>query len=783
PNDYEYLIWTIDTEADATQPYNLTFSDTFNEKDAMLLGYRDRGADEKTYQRSLTITNSRSKYMTVYVLTAHKKSTYDELLEQNGRYSLNNSVSVTLQPADMVDSTSTLTSRATYYKQAPRFEHPSGHFYSTKNGYDVSDRYVYNSDYIRDYSLLEFKENPSATIGNLKYYTDVYGYAYPWTLPDDVTLDQAAANPGLYYGQNPVTYTLSDNTFYLKEISDEEYSDEKLTAEDYEFEKLTLYYYTMKATYNEESKVFDTQSSLSPRDVIDVYAEVGGSGDYIKIADYTPYTGQYNYTAAAEGIVDKSKTGGTNLFFLENVTGFCLKTTNAHWYTLLGAYPYVKLKHSATVDSYVQKAIGEDSVSKLCLKNQADSEILRQNSTIISFTRSADDYITGKNKSSLLKKSFVGATNSDKKREYTVTWNVSMSESYRDNESTYPIPQQSGVFYDLLPDGAVYKKDSLSVYAGSTKLENWKYTVTVDDNYRNSGRTMLKIAINESADSYRLVYSTVHPWEAIADYGTKLLNTVAYETGNSSITKGKTSSQMPDIKEAELMQNLDLSAGDSKRFLYTEDAHDASLLVATNLGLEKKVRGTDDTSYSQSAVTYNDNNYYYNVRFATDDHSKASELIAFDSLENYEVVSGKDAGKTSDWRGIFQSVDTHQLERLGIAPKVYYSTVSGLVIDEAHKDLSDTSVWTRSDSFAGDLSSVKAIAVDMRTAKDGTPYEMPVDTGAQFTVYMRAPHGEDSGEITPRAFNNIYLNNNTINVETGSESGERIIHQDYTEIT
>ena len=670
PNDYEYLIWTIDTEASATQPYNLTFSDTFNETDAKLLGYRGSSG---TYQRSLTITNSRSRYLTVYVLTAHKKSTYNALLVQNGRYSLNNSVSVTLQPADKVDSTSTLTSRAAYYKQAPRFEHPNGHFYSTKNGYDVSDRYVWNSDYIRDYSLLEFNGDDSATIGNLKYYTDVYGYAYPWTLPDGVTLDQAAADPDLYYGKKPVTYTLSDNTFYLKEISDEEYSG-KLTANDYALEKLTLYYDTVRATYDEESMTFKTQSSLSPDDVITVYAEVGGSGNYIKIADYTPYTGKYAYTDAAEGIVDKSITGGTNLFFLENVTGFCLETTNAHWYTKLGAYPYVKLKHSNTVDAYVASAIGENSVSKLCLKNTSASKNSQSNSEIVSFTRSADDYITGKIKSSSLKKTFAGATNSKRKREYTATWNASMSESYRDNEGTYPIPQQSGVFYDLLPDGAVYKKDSLSVYAGSTKLENWKYTVTVDDNYRNSGRTMLKIAINESADSYRLVYSTVHPWEAIADYGTKLLNTVAYETGNSSITDGKTSSQMPDIKEAELMQNLDLSAGDSKRFLYTEDAHDASLLVATNLGLEKKVRGTDDTSYSQSAVTYNDNNYYYNVRFATDDHSKASDLIAFDSLENYEVVSGNDTGQKSKWHGFFQGVDTHQLERLGIAPKVFLPT-------------------------------------------------------------------------------------------------------------
>ena len=59
-DDYEYLIWTIDTEANATQPYNLTFRDTFNETDAMLLGYRGSSG---TYQPSLTITNSRSQYL------------------------------------------------------------------------------------------------------------------------------------------------------------------------------------------------------------------------------------------------------------------------------------------------------------------------------------------------------------------------------------------------------------------------------------------------------------------------------------------------------------------------------------------------------------------------------------------------------------------------------------------------------------------------------------------------------------------------------------------------
>ena len=360
PDDYEYLIWTIDTEASATQPYNLTFSDTFNETDAELLGYRR--ADEKTYQRSLTITNSRSRYLTVYVLTAHKKSTYNALLEQNGRYSLNNSVSVTLQPADKVDSTSTLTSRAAYYKQAPRFEHPSGHFGATKDGYDASDRVVRNSDDFRDYSLLEFKEDDSAVIGNLKYYTDVYGYAYPWTLRDGVTLDQAAADPGSCYGQVPVTYRLSDNTFYLKEISDEEYS-EKLTAADYELEYIQMDIYEEVATYNQDTMQFDkrTLSTYSPTDVIKIYAEAGGSGNYVHVADYKLSSRTYEYTAEADAIVDKTKTSGMNVYFKGNVTGFRLETTNAHWYTKLGAYPYVKLKHSDTVDAYAASAIGENA--------------------------------------------------------------------------------------------------------------------------------------------------------------------------------------------------------------------------------------------------------------------------------------------------------------------------------------------------------------------------------------------------------------------------------------
>ena len=785
PGDYEYLVWTVRTEASCTQPYNLIYEDTFNQHDAMLLGYSVNKAD---FSSSLTRKNIRSNYVTAYVLTAHKKSAYNTLLDSEGRYKIDNAIKVTLVPFDEVDGSSMRNASASYVKEVPKFEYPSGHFYAEKYGYDISNNKVYSSDQIRDYSLIEFNEDSGATIGDLKYYADVYGYSYPWTLPDGVDAATVASDPEAYYGQIPVTYRLSDNTFYLKEIADEEYS-EKLTAADYELEYIQMYIYEEAATYNDDTKQFNvrTLNSYSQSDidngydVIKIYAEAGGSGNYVHVADYKLSSRTYEYTAEADAIVDKTKTSGMNVYFKGNVTGYRLETTNAYWYTKLGAYPYAKLKHSDTVDSYVQKAIGEDSVSKLCLKNQADSEILRQNSKILGFTREGVDYITGKVKNSKLEKNFVGSTNSKKKREYTVTWDTSVSENYSDNDGSHAIPQQSGVFYDLLPDGAAFKKDSLYVYASGAALEAWKYTVNVDENYKGSGRTLLTIRINESGNNYRFRYSTVHSWNSITDFGNNLLNTVAYETGNASIAKGKTTADTSGITEKELMKNLDPSAGDAKRFLYTQAAHTADIILAANLGLEKTVRSSDNASYSRTAQVYSGGSYSYNVRFATDDASKAKNLIAFDSLENHTVVSGADSGRSSDWHGTLKSVDTHQLTDMGIAPKVYYSTVDKLNIEQ-HHELSETSVWTLSDSFTGDLSTVKAIAVDMRKATDGSDFVLPEDKAVQFTIHMTAPKGVNNDSLLPKAYNNIYLNNILIDVTNDNEHSEELIHQDYTEV-
>ena len=779
-SDYYYLVWTVAIQADATQPYNLSINDSINADDTLVLGCN---IADSSFKPSFTISNLRQKYPNTYILTAHKKETYDALLAADKRYTINNTVSVTLTPADGVDAKTVQSSSAPYTKQIHTFEFPIGHFYARKYGLDISNSYVKNSNKISDYSLIEFSEDASSTINSLKYYANVYGHPYPWTLPEGVTENQIASDPDAYYGQNPVTYRLSDNSFYLKEISEGEYS-EKLTVDDYELESVLLAYYLEKATYNNDEKRFNIQTieDYSDSDVINIYVEVGGSGNYVKIADYALKTKQYTFTAEADSIVDKTKTEEDELYFKSNVTGYRLEITNAHWYTKISACPHVKLKHSATVDSYVSKAVSEGNVTKLCLMNVADSKVMdHNNKDIIGFTREGVDYITGKNRESYLTKSYAGSTNNPKNHEYTVTWNTSFYESYLDNNGTYNVRQASGVFYDLIPDGAVFKNNSLSVYADGKKLEPWKYTVTVDTYYRNQGRTLLKIDISEPAEIYRFVYSTVHSWDSFVDFSKTLLNSVAYETGNVNIGGGKTTADSQSITESELMSNLDPDAGDSKRFLYAEATHISNAIASANLGLSKSVRSEYETSFSRSSTAFRDKEYYYKIRYATDDITKANDLIAFDSLENYTVTSGDERGKSSEWRGTLLGIDLHQLKQLGIAPKVYYSTVPGLSIKQ-HNDISDASYWILSDDYTGELSDVKAIAVDMRTASDGSEYVLPQNTAVEFMIRMRAPHTVDTESELPASYNEIYLQNNTINAETGEESDTMLIRHEYTKV-
>ena len=783
-DDWYYLVWEIRTfTEDPTQPYNFILEDSFKLVEGTqgdVVGYRMQGAGS-TYTETGRVENLTSYYQYGrydYVLTKHKKSDYDVIADRDGKYTLENEVTATVDPIDQVDEdTSAVSSKKWTFKKLV-FERPTGHFYQWKFGYDF--RAVYGTDYssyrtvnsemIRSFELGNLKGVTTSPIDNLYYYTYIHGWPYPWTVGDanndEVIDDEDLDNPAAY-GKNPVNWELTDNEIYLNG------STEKLTADDYEIYALQLDYDISVARFDEEKQSFVSQQhTFTNEDTVDVWVELNGSEKKKKAATYNGGNGEYTWYNPAY----VKDTFGKALSLVSGVTGYKLTTSNAYYYTKLGAYPRVRLNNS---DAMVKAA--KDS-EKLELKNYAQSRVTdASGKEISSFRRYGLEYIIGIKRDGHITKEVSGYKNDTINRLYTITWKTEAYEDYREDTKRKLVSQSSGRFYDLLPEGAEYKQNSLEVYADGEELLKGSYSLKVVDNYRDSGRTMLIIDIDVTADKYLFYYSTNHSWDSIKDFGTSVLNSVAYETGNEDIGDGQVSEAYDPTEhkmtEFELMSGLDPDCT-NERFIYTETNHEIMALTSAALGLYKKVRAAKDEAYVYSTVTYPDADYTYKLRFATDAESTAKDLILFDSLENYVVAAGEKESAVSDWHGTLVSVDTSSARSLGIDPVVYYSTVEKLNID-LHHDLAESTIWTRTPPE--DLSEVKAITIDLRKNGSGEDYVLPTDTAIECTVYMHSPKNLESDSTDPVTYNNIYLNQTVMDKE-GTESETELIHQDYTQL-
>ena len=791
--DYYYLVWEVRSIiSGTTQPYNFSLVDTFNVENGEVVGYRMQG--QTGYTSNGTVENLKTDYeygRYDYVLTRHLKETYDDLVAQNGRYTVTNTVTATVDPADQVDADTQAVSSRSWTYEAPTFERPTGHFYMYKWGLDYRDDHVYDSEDIRRFDLSDYLDEKTNTIPDLAYYTYVHGYPYPWTVPAGESMDDPAS-----YGQKPVTYELIDNELYLKAISGS-YTDQ-LTANDYQIDKITLDWYMQDAEYDDLNKrFFATSVTYTENDIITVYAQFNGGGDWVEIGTYNLNENKGTVTADDDYGVTFS---GKDLVFANTssiCTGYKLVTSNAHYYTLLGAYPHVTLKSSVTVNQVVQAAQDSGQL-KIALLNRDHGNVYKGDGTeeanrIIGFVRNGTDYVIGVIRHGDIKKSEIGYRNDTVNRQYRITWSVEASESYlAEGHRRVYVNQESGTFYDLLPLGGLYVPDSVIAYADGVRLSDGQYSVKTVENYKNSGRTLLTVQYNVPADKYYFTYSTNHPWDVILEYGVNVLNSVAYETGNSDIGDGS-----PDdggtITEKTLMANLD-PATDAEKFIYTETSHTIKAVTQGSLGLYKQVRAAQDTAYSYSTKTYSDSDYSYLIRFATDKETVAKDLILFDSLENYTVAAGANAGATSDWHGVLTGFDLSVPEKLGIRPVVYYSTAKNLSIDglgvNENYVFADHSEWVSADAYeaqhGGDLSAVKAFAIDLRYDKKGELNRLHTDTPVSVTVFMHSPTSITSQAQDPTAYNNIYLYNSVTDAENYNSAdavwSSKLNRQDYTQI-
>ena len=369
------------------------------------------------------------------------------------------------------------------------------------------------------------------------------------------------------------------------------------------------------------------------------------------------------------------------------------------------------------------------------------------------------------------------------------------------------------IFYDLLPKGMVVDESTISVLCGKNYYNNYdyglypnssgfpngnsyeiltpeNYTYELISNYKDSGRTLFKVTVNKSAGvllgrdgsgarRYGLKFTGIYSWDSFFDYGTTIRNLVGFELGADSIPNGK-----PDngdysnftSEEKEIMSDLDPNS-DNPNFIYHYNSYRITSGVSGSSGLYKRVKGSSGDFEKDSMVTPQ-STYQYKIRYAAESGTRCSDLIFYDSLENYTP----DNFTGDRWRGKLQSLDISQLRDKGVNPKIYYSSTNNLNI-ENNQDLTNSSIWTPAEDWGNDLSNVKAFAIDCREKSNGESFVLGEKESLAIIVNMLSDvsNPNELYENETKAYNNIYAYNKVEAIGT-NQTTEGLIHQNYTSI-
>ena len=620
-----------------------------------------------------------------------------------------------------------------------------------------------------------------------------------------------------YFDYN--SYKVATGKTEIDESSVDEYTKtEPLTEEDYYIASIAFSYQFRAANYNSSTKAF-SGTALSDSAIADYAADkkigdlvftIENNGTSVNGEIYFNLSTKQFSVSQSDGADDDvanyidltaSNEAGKVIFKTDegiNITGYTMKNDNALYSTRLETYPSVTLKHSDTVDAIV-KAINVDGNPELQMElwNTANYKAYQGDAIFYLSDRADEDLIIGDTRVSELEKTYASRVNDTINGRYVITWAVTMDEIYTVSGEELYVRQSSGTFYDLLPLGVEYIAGSTVVTADGETLVEGQYSVSIDSNYNGTGRALLTIQVDEPADVYTLNYDTAMEWDTIIEQRTgesTLIyahNAISYVTGNDEIgyfaadsyngsdvnddadDTNDDSSKFNSTDRSSL-GNLYSDTDTEKRVISTIYDCPVSALVSGTLELQKSVRASDSAlSYGKSAVTYTEGEYSYKLQFGVDEDTKATGLIIYDFLE-----TATEHGNESEWQGTLKSVDTTMASAAGAAPVVYYATETAAntikaniqdITTEYYEVTDSDKGWVLATEYTGDLSDVKAIAIDLRQSQEkdenGDPIDFILQPGQiiSATVYMTAPDSavvdKKTGEINPYAktYNDVYL--------------------------
>lgn len=344
------------------------------------------------------------------------------------------------------------------------------------------------------------------------------------------------------------------------------------------------------------------------------------------------------------------------------------------------------------------------------------------------------------------------------------------------------------VFYDLLPRGAYLATDSarapsvgrLLDYSGTTAPCDVQ--VSVIDNYRGTGRQMVKIEVDsglapgknvqqslrcyQTKDSYVAVSGkvsgfTVKLWMAVPFSEAGLVNgaknNAAFQKAEGALVGGysdrsRDDMRCPDTGENPVLEDVQDAHGNSAFYnlaekpagpdenllntMYAADTVTLSHSISYGDGLTNFVKPdtfVDDALFSQSASVLIGQPYIFRMSLISGS-KQISNAILFNNFGKASVD-----GKQSTWTGTFESIDLSNATIRGIAPVVYYTTEENapyFTADDTRMRAVPAAWTTVKPSNPADI---KGLAVDLSHATDGSEYAIPLQQAIGVYVTMRAP--------------------------------------------
>ena len=288
--------------------------------------------------------------------------------------------------------------------------------------------------------------------------------------------------------------------------------------------------------------------------------------------------------------------------------------------------------------------------------------------------------------------------------------------------------------------------------------------VTITENYKGTGRTMIHVVCDYSADplimitnyySQKLIsfdYDYEIPYDSYLEYGgywkntqyLKYLGQIGQKDGGTYTLNGTKDDGNLDKDAADLDGNGNTEEELSRDY----DNFNLTAVVSTFQDVTKYVQ-TRDRNYTPGLApgTIGDE-YSYKLRVRTG-RNAITELVMYDSIENYikdkdgNIVKA-DGGKPS-WQGSLLDVDTSFAESQGYKVKVYWSDEEkpgALGVDES---------WKLYDQDT-DKSSIKSLAFEYLD-EEGKHAVIPESSLTYVIIKMKAP---DNGYETARAYNGCW---------------------------